>query len=161
MMWFNRDDERAIFMDIRDETYETSKGPVVVNPDVVADFTKIPFPNSTFALVVFDPPHHTAHRLGSTDKGDLARKYGRLIAGWEEMLQEGFKECFRVLKQNGILVFKWCSAEIPLSRVLELTDQTPLFGHRTGKQMGTHWVTFIKPNAPDHRPRGPKDHENQ
>lgn len=27
---------------------------------------------------------------------------------------------------------------------IELTDQRPLVGHRVGKQMNTHWITFIK-----------------
>lgn len=29
----------------------------IVSPDIVADFTKMPFPDNSFELVVFDPPH--------------------------------------------------------------------------------------------------------
>lgn len=30
---------------------------LTVDPDVVADFTKMPFDDESFYLVVFDPPH--------------------------------------------------------------------------------------------------------
>jgi len=149
-MWFESDDSRALYMDIRHATYEVDKGtdgtkgrnPIVVDPDVQADFTNIPFPDSSFHHVVFDPPHYTAGRLGRT--GNMFHRYGSLLPGWEEMLRAGFAECFRVLKPCGTLIFKWCSIQIPLSRVLALTPAKPLYGHRTGKQARTHWVAFMK-----------------
>jgi SAM-dependent methyltransferase len=138
-------------MDIRRETYQVDRGtagttgrsPVVVDPDVLADFTDMPFPDETFWHVVFDPPHYTSGRMGRT--GTMFHRYGSLLPGWEEMLRAGFEECFRVLKPHGTLIFKWCSTQIPLSRVLALTPEKPLYGHRTGKQAKTHWVAFIKP----------------
>jgi hypothetical protein len=30
--------------------------------------------------------------------------------------------------------------------VLALTDQKPLYGHRSGKQSKTHWIAFLKAN---------------
>jgi SAM-dependent methyltransferase len=144
--WFDHDDERAMFMDIREGEFETTKGALVVKPDVVADFTDMPFPDDTFRMVVFDPPHHTAHRLGSTDKGAIARRYGRLLANWEDTLRAGFAECFRVLQPHGVLIFKWYDAEIPVANVLALTPEKPLFGHISGKASRTHWIAFLKPN---------------
>lgn len=32
----------------------------------------------------------------------------------------------------------------PLSDVLALTEEKPLFGHTSGKLAGTHWVAFLK-----------------
>ena len=61
------------------------------------------------------------------------------------MIKGGFSECFRVLKPNGTLIFKWDEYEIPIKEILKLTDQKPLFGHISGKRAQTHWVTFIKP----------------
>jgi len=116
---------------------------LVIAPDVVADFTALPFPDASFAHVVFDPPH--CNRCSET--GWLAKKYGKLVAGWEEMLAGGFDECFRVLKEEGTLIFKWSSVQIPLSRVLALTPMRPLYGHRSGANMQTHWVAFIKTNS--------------
>jgi hypothetical protein len=62
------------------------------------------------------------------------------------MLRAGFAECFRVLRPEGTLIFKWCAAEIPVSRILALTPERPLFGHKSGKNSKTHWIAFLKPN---------------
>lgn len=50
----------------------------------------------------------------------------------------------RVLKPNGILIFKWNEVEIPLNEILKLFNKEPLFGHPSGKRMNTHWVCFMK-----------------
>jgi len=78
----------------------------------------------------------------------MLKKYGVLRGEWREMIRSGFKECFRVLRPNGTLIFKWCETEIPLREILELTPETPLYGHRTGKQAKTHWVAFLKTRQP-------------
>lgn len=143
MMWYDRKDSRAIFVDKRRESHTLSDGrQLEVNPDQLADFTDLPFADNTFALVVLDPPH--CQRLEA--RGDITKKYGVLVPGWREMLQAGFAECFRVLRPEGVLIFKWCSVEVALEEVLALTDQKPLFGHYTGKRATTHWITFMKPN---------------
>lgn len=51
---------------------------------------------------------------------------------------------FQVLEDEGILIFKWSEVDIPLKEILKLTPQKPLFGHRSGKNMNTHWVCFMK-----------------
>lgn len=148
MMWFNPRDSRALYVDRRRETHVIDKGTAgtvgrkqcVIDPDILADFTDLPFPDDIFSLVVFDPPH--VQRMEA--RGAVTKKYGVLIPGWEEMLRAGFAECFRVLRSSGVLIFKWCEVQIPLTRVLELTDQKPLFGHRSGAKAKTHWVAFIK-----------------
>ena len=150
MFWFNKRDPRGLFVDKRCETHTlpdiSSKGgsrDLVVNPDCQADFTALPFESESFALVVFDPPHF--QRNGAS--GWIAKKYGTLEGDWREMLRQGFRECFRVLKQEGTLIFKWCDYEIPVSQILALTPERPLFGHKSGKQQRTHWITFLKQNT--------------
>jgi SAM-dependent methyltransferase len=147
MMWFDKQDERALFIDKRRERIEMRpdksypSGCVIdVNPDMQLDFTCLPFSNSAFSLVVFDPPHLQREEA----KGCLTYKYGVLNGDWRSMLRDGFAECFRVLRPEGVLIFKWAETEVPLREILALTDEKPLFGHKSGKQMGTHWVTFIK-----------------
>lgn len=45
----------------------------------------------------------------------------------------------------GTLIFKWSEVQIPLSKVLDaIGDYEPLFGHRSGKNMNTHWMAFMK-----------------
>jgi hypothetical protein len=34
--------------------------------------------------------------------------------------------------------------KILTSEILKLTDEKPLFGHKSGKQSKTHWITFMK-----------------
>lgn len=154
MFWFDRADSRAVFVDRRRERHTlpdvSSKGgsrELVIDPDHLADFTDLPFATDTFALVVFDPPHF--ERNGAT--GWVGLKYGTLKGDWQEMLRLGFAECFRVLRPEGVLIFKWCEDEIPVSRILALTQHKPLFGHKSGKQQKTHWITFMKPNARNNR----------
>jgi len=147
MFWFNKTDQRAVFVDKRMERHslkdKSSKGgsrELVIDPDYLADFTSLPFEDNCFALVVFDPPHFA--RNGK--KGWMAKKYGTLKGDWRKELRMGFLECFRVLRPEGVLVFKWCDYEVPVSQILDLTPERPLFGHKSGKQQKTHWITFMK-----------------
>lgn len=151
MMWFDPEDERALYVDIRRETYElndasTKSGTrdLVIDPDIEGDFTALDFDDDTFSLVVFDPPH--LERAGKTSW--MAKKYGKLEGNWRQDLRQGFIECFRVLKPLGTLIFKWNETQIPVSEILKLTSERPLFGQRCGKQAKTHWIVFIKPDIP-------------
>jgi SAM-dependent methyltransferase len=161
MFWFDKQDERALFVDKRRETWPIDIGtpgtigrsPIVVDPDELADFTALPYPDAVFSLVVFDPPH-----IERTEaKGLLTKKYGHLTGNWREELRQGFAECFRVLKPQGTLIFKWAESDHPVSEVLALTPEKPLFGHRSGKQSATHWIAFMKPNAVTQWANQPKD----
>jgi len=148
--WFNKKDKRAIYCDRRKGTRVVDvgtpgtkgKNPLVVDPDIIHDFRNMPFPDNSFYHVVFDPPHFYK---GAGKTGIIAFYYGLLDETWKDDIKKGLSECFRVLKPNGTLIFKWCEVEIPLKYVLELTDHKPLYGHRTGKKAKTHWVAFIKP----------------
>lgn len=142
MFWFDKQDPRAVFSDIRSENHTLCDGRALeIKPDVVADFRNLPFDDESFNLVVFDPPH--LERCGPN--GWQGKKYGILNKDtWREDLAAGFSEAFRVLKTNGVLVFKWNEIQIPVGQILELTEQKPAFGHRSGKRSDTHWICFIK-----------------
>ena len=57
-MWFDRTNPLVDFMDIRSVEYELSTGQLlIVNPDIVGDFTNMPFRDESYKLVVWDPPH--------------------------------------------------------------------------------------------------------
>jgi len=151
MFWFDRKDPRAFYIDIRegervvDVGTKGTKGckPLIVAPDLIADFRNLPFKDETFYHVVFDPPHFYK---GAGATGKIGFSYGLLKETWREDLRLGFKECLRVLRPFGTLVFKWCETEIPLREVLCLTEQQPLYGHRSGKKAQTHWCVFLKDN---------------
>lgn len=141
--YFNKKDPRVLFGDIREkETHLLTNGQTIyIEPDEVMDFRAIPYPDESFQCVVFDPPH----MLNLSEKSWMRKKYGVLDKEtWQEDITKGFAECFRVLKTDGTLIFKWNEVSIPLKEILLLTDQKPVLGHPSGKRMGTHWVLFIK-----------------
>lgn len=138
MFWFNREYKDAVYMDNRIENTTLCDGrKLIVKPDVIADFRKMPFEDESFYLVVFDPPH----LLNVGDKSFLALKYGRLEQTWQEDVKQGLAECWRVLKENGTLVFKWNEEQITLPMVKDLLPCAPIIGQRRGK---TIWLIFFK-----------------
>ena len=143
MFYFDKNDERVLFQDIRGINTTLCDGRAfAVTPDIIGDFRRMDFPDGTFSLVVFDPPHLVANN--ENPKGWQMIKYGHLTSEWRDTLRKGFSECFRVLKDGGFLIFKWNETDIPVSKILELTDRKPVLGHRCGKANKTHWILFIK-----------------
>lgn len=141
MMWFDKNNPAVVFSDVRREKMQfTGNREVDVNPNILSDFTDMPFKDRTFKLVVFDPPHSHAG-----PNGWMSKKYGSLAPGWEEILKAGFAECMRVLDDYGVLIFKWNETQFPVSKVLGLFDPVrPLFGHRTMVRNNTVWAAFMK-----------------
>ena len=140
MMWFDKDNRDALFIDKRQVHEELSSGHVIdVRPDVIADWSKgMPFPDNSFHLVVFDPPH----LINAGKESWLAKKYGTLDKdNWAQVISDGFSEAMRVLKPYGTLVFKWNDSQIPLSKLLKEIPYEPLFGQKREK---THWLVFMK-----------------
>ena len=141
MMWFDKSNPLAIYMDCRDDECTLCDGRhLEVKPDVIADFTDMPFPDNSFRLVVFDPPH--LKKLGKN--AWMAKKYGRLLPTWETDIKAGFDECMRVLENYGVLIFKWNECQIKMTQLLDILKTEPLFGHPTGKNGNTVWMCFMK-----------------
>lgn len=152
MFYFDKNDERVLFCDkrdvdavLKDSSTKAGEREFHVHPDVIADFTDLPFEDNSFRMVVFDPPH--LKYTGSKKEAENWQmvKYGWLPAhGWQDILRKGFSECFRVLLPGGFLVFKWNETNIKVSEILKLTNQRPIFGHISGKRANTHWICFQK-----------------
>jgi len=142
-IWFDKARSDVIYGDIRvfNEFLGIGKNGRWwnVEPNVLFDYTFLPFPDNSFEMVVFDPPH--LENLGLTSW--LAKKYGKLFPDWRDNIRGGFDEFFRVLQPRGILILKWSEAQIKLSEILKLSDIKPLFGHTTNKGT-THWICFMK-----------------
>lgn len=147
-IWFNKQHPAAVYMDKRQE-FDTriwksgdglSERTLTVDPDIIADFTSMPFSDESFNLVIFDPPH--LKQAGET--AWIVKKYGKLNDDWPQMLKDGFTECMRVLKPSGVLIFKWSEFQIPAEKVWKAIGQKPLFGHHSGKRSKTFWGCFMK-----------------
>lgn len=107
------------------------------------DFRDLKFDDKYFKLIVFDPPHLTGK---SFQKSIMGKSYGVLDDTWRKDLKEGFNECWRVLEDYGILIFKWNDNTISFKEVLKLFPVEPLIGQRvTNKKSNvTKWFTFMK-----------------
>ena len=140
MFWFDRENPNVIFSDLRKEKHVLCDGRILnINQDVQENFTNLNFPDKRFKLVVFDPPH--LNSLGK--KSWMALKYGVLKENWKEEIAMGFRECFRVLEDDVILIFKWSDVDIKVSDILKLSPIPPLFGHRTMINNRTIWLCFM------------------
>ena len=139
MFWFDKRNRNCVFMDNRelDETLCDGRR-LIIEPDVIGDFTKMPFRDEYFHLVVFDPPHLI--RCGN--KSWLKKKYGILNSSWKDDIRRGFNECFRVLKKNGVLIFKWNEQQISVNDIIKEIGYDPIFGNKTSKN--TIWLVFVK-----------------
>jgi tRNA G10 N-methylase Trm11 len=118
-IWFNKNHPLATYIDINPK----------VKPDIVMDCTKTCFPDKTFDLIVFDPPH-----IGSSsqNKGIITTRYGHLRANEiRRLIYNAFKEFNRILKDGGFVLFKWNDHDQKLDKILGLVeDFEPLFGQR-------------------------------
>ena len=106
-IWFNKQHPNAIYFDQRDIEYEQTFGKsqpatrhIRVHPDVMGDFTNLPFDNGSFNLVVFDPPHIISE---SGDNRWYTHAYGHYKNESEALksVATGMHEAFRVLKIGG------------------------------------------------------------
>ena len=140
--WFDKDNPNVEFCDKRYEKdiLLCNGQHIHVTPDTVCDYKHLPFDDCSFYMVVFDPPH----LVNKAESSWMVKKYGTLPEDWKTELKQGFDECMRVLKPNGVLVFKWNEVEIPTAEIIKNFGYSPLFGHKSGKRMNTHWLCFMK-----------------
>jgi len=152
MFYFEKDSNLVLFGDKRFEEYSipptSDRSPyfrkISVKPDLILDVCHLPFEDSSFKMVVLDPPHFRKAGQGSY----MAKKYGLLPNDWRSFIHDAFSECFRVLDNDfGVLIFKWNEYQISLDDILKLTEYKPLFGNKQGKQMKTHWLVFVKSSS--------------
>lgn len=151
-MWYQKNHPLVTFLDKRNGVINTlqngnklvTRRTVRIYPDVVADWTAdLPFDNEYFDMVVFDPPHIIRRQERKT--GIMELKYGFLYEeSYKQELKKGISELFRVLKDQGVFIFKWCETDRDVSEVLPLFPFRPLFGTRTGQKNNVHWIVFLK-----------------
>ena len=141
--WVNKHHPHTIYIDNRvcKKGHNWHRPNHSVEPDIQMDFRNLDFPDKSFKLVVFDPPHI----FHSSDKAVIEKQYGALDKDtWREDLKQGFDECWRVLEDYGILIFKWNEARVKKGDILKLFFQQPLFGHSARSNLKSHWLCFMK-----------------
>ena len=143
MFWFDKDNPHVLFCDNREFSGDLWRGvrPFEVKPDMLADFTALPFEDEVFYHIFYDPPHLTHGGESSW----VVKKYGKLPKDWKPYLKAGFDECWRVLRAYGTLVFKWNTDSITVGEIIKAIGREPLYGQKiTKKGNKTHWMCFVK-----------------
>lgn len=142
--WFDKNQTNTVYIDKRKEKkgFLAFRPNREISPDIVMDNRKMSFKDNSFKLVVFDPPHI----IGKQGNKDMTNaSYGVLDRkSWKDDIKKGFDECWRVLEDYGILVFKWSEVSIKHKEVLEVLNKEPLFGHPVRNKNKTHWFCFMK-----------------
>ena len=140
-IWIDKENENTVFMDIR----SLPSGTIELQPnwkcepDVIGSYLEMPFTDESFRLLIWDIPHAISL------SGIIGTKYGELGEKWREELPIGFRECMRVLKSQGILIFKFNDLNISFRTVLELFDKKPIGFTPTKKGVNnTAFFVFIK-----------------
>jgi SAM-dependent methyltransferase len=161
-IWFNKNQPNVLYLDKDNDeelkarykksmSFINRKGNRIwhrQNATVKGDFKKLDYPDNSFDLVVFDPPH----TVSSNPKYWFELAWGALTPEtWQNDLRKAAKELFRVLRPHGTLIFKWNNCEIPYREILELFPEQPLFGHvasrrrgKKGKATNTYYFCFMK-----------------
>ena len=143
LFYYDKDCPAVIYQDSRQGMFEYPEGRFIeIAPSLLGDFTdmkNIPsgVKRTGFSLVVFDPPH----LLRAGENSFLRTKYGVLPADWKKSIRKGFENGFRILQDNGVLLFKWSDVQIPHKDVIELSPYRPLLGDKRGR---TRWTVFLK-----------------
>ncbi len=141
--WFNKNHPNTIYIDKRMRKTGHSKDRIrhKIIPDKIMDFRKLEFLDKSFKLVVFDPPH----LISKEESCIITRKFGALNKNtWKKDISEGFNECWRVLEDYGILIFKWSEISIKRKEILQVLDRKPLFGTPILSRTPIHWFCFMK-----------------
>ena len=89
-MWYNKNHPNTVYIDIREEPSGFMKGRREnIKPDYIMDFRQMEFPDNSFKLVVFEPPHLS--KLGKTSL--FRKRFGCLEAEtWQSDIKQAFKE---------------------------------------------------------------------
>lgn len=74
----------------------------------------------------------------------MVDKYGKLPKDWREWMTSAFAECWRVLRPEGTLVFKWNECHVALSEIMKCAPAKPVCGNRKPTNSKTHWLLFFK-----------------
>ena len=147
MMWFNKHEPHTIYLDQRPEC----------EPDIVGDFRDLnQFPDKTFRFIIFDPPHFVKHNPAPYFK----ERYGCLQPEtWQNDLRQGLAECWRVLQDYGILLFKWNTQNKSKRQIIRLLPTEPLLYQitrnsaiRPSETAQTLWFCFMKIPAKEVKP---------
>lgn len=159
-MWQIKKPTNIIFIDMEKK--------LEVKPDVFCDHRQLPFTDSCFDTIFYDPPHNwggAIHYFSFPNKEERAKVFKDVggtptYYGWDKYkhrqalvasIYNTLTEFRRVLKEDGLLWFKWNEMRITINQILTVFhDWNELMRlyiddptHTAGKQQ-TYWVCLSK-----------------
>lgn len=99
-MWKGLDTSKVTFCDIDS----------AMKPDIIADFSSLPFAERSVDVLVFDPPHLPKAAASKNSNHEFANRYGLSYAGSNSdishLFPEFLREAERVLAPDGLIFAK-------------------------------------------------------
>ena len=159
-IWCKKDSESVIWIDIEKN--------LEVKPTIYADNSQSPFLPKFFDTIIFDPPHgwgggNPIYLYPDAETYNSKFSKPRLIPtyyGWDKFknhweligyLYKAQKEFYRILKDDGMLWFKWNTIRISLHRALSLFELWHIMMEISVKSPTqsagnnpTYWVCMMK-----------------
>ena len=146
--------DEIIFMDIRKGIFPLDKWnvpPVIVEPDIIADIHHLPFRDSIFSLILFDPPHGSfgvEAYFGAKYGGLTPKEYVSLLI-WANI------EFARVLTPDGYVFAKIHETQERHTRAVHNFSNFKLLmdisyrsqARKNTSETSTHWLVFVKKSA--------------
>ena len=146
--------DEIIFMDIRKGHFFydlEKKRPVNIEPDIMADLKHLPFRDSVFSLIMFDPPHgdFSIKSFFCNIYGSLRPQEYITLLIWANI------EFARVLKDDGYILAKTHQYDerdraairnFTNFKLLMTIDFESKAGHKNVKGK-TRWMLFVKRSA--------------
>jgi len=139
-IWFRKTYPDAIYLDARDGLNQNN---------TVGDCRHTTFAAGEFDLIVFDPPHMT---VGPNSL--MAERYGHYLTHEiRELVRDAFAEFHRILKEDGLVAFKWSDHDTSIHKILEdVHGFDPLVGvptaQRTKHSAVTYWCLLRRVELP-------------
>lgn len=157
-MWQHKTCQDIIYLDMERKLRN--------KPTLFADNTNTPFLLKTFDTIFYDPPHdwggsdevNPTYSLEEKRWAQKHKPFAFTYYGWDKYktrvqllthVYKAQKEFMRILKDDGLLWFKWNEMRIPLNRILAcftewntlMTLQVNDVSHTAGEHQ-TYWIVF-------------------
>lgn len=159
-IWLKKDNEYTIYIDMEKQ--------LKYKPTIFADNTNTPFLDKSFDTIFYDPPHDYGappfnHTLESNrENAEFIKKHPFCLTyyGWDKYknqqellihIYKAQKEFHRILKNDGLLWFKWCEVKMTLNRILKLFEDWNILmiinlsdPTKTWGKQKSYWVCLSK-----------------
>lgn len=138
-MHLKKQNNFVVYQDKRQLQTKSYGKNIIINPDIICDYTNMAYKDNYFDLVIFDPPHLTETYAGT---GHFKIIYSSLPDDYATHLRNAFNEAYRVLRPGGTLIFKWADTCFTLDKIIRIIERQPLIAQRSSKT--AHFAVFYK-----------------